>query len=141
MRFLPVASLLLLSVSIKLGPVLVIPTFIPGCEQFPPRVTSRYLLSGKPVAHDRFAGVDVFLRGQRPPRPFFVIGDVEVISRSRNTSLGNMVDYASGAARKMGGDAIVDVWPRSAEAPGGGRDPRGRHMLTAKIVRWSLAPG
>ena len=135
------ASLLCLSLGLDLGAVLVIPTFIPGCEQFPPRVTSHYLLPGKPIARDPFAQVPVFLRGDQPTRRYVVIGDIEVLTRGRNTSLGNMIEYASREARKMGGEAILDVWPRPVEDAKASADRRGRHVLTAKVVRWRLAQG
>jgi len=135
MRLRPGTRLLCLSMAIEM---IVIPTFIPGCEQFPPRVTARYLVPGKPTARDRFAEVGVYLHGREPARSYVVIGEVEVLTRSRNTSLSDMIDYASVEARKMGGEAIVDVWPRSVAARGSA-DSRGRHQLTAKIVRWRLA--
>src|SRR5262245_17095489 len=136
MRFRSIAaSLVCLSAAIDFGPPLVIPSFIPGCEQFPPRVTAHYLVPGEPVAGEPFAEVGVYLRGQEPERRYVVIGDVEVVARSRNTSLWNMIDYASNEARKMGGEAIVDVWPRASQGVGGSADARTRHLLTAKVVR------
>jgi hypothetical protein len=136
----PLCTLATSFLSLSLGVALevaVIPTFIPGCEQFPPHITSRYLIPGKPTARGPRAAVDVYLHGQEPPRYYAVIGEVQVLTRSRNTSLSNMIDYASDEARKMGGGAIVDVWPRAVPGPGGASDPQGRRLLTAKIVRWS----
>ena len=106
---------LCMTASIDAGPDLVVPTFIPGCEQFPPRITSHYLVPGKPVARNRFAEVGVYLHGEEPSRRYVVIGDVQVLTRSRNTSLSNMIEYASNEACKMGGEALVDVWPRPVE--------------------------
>ncbi len=117
------------------GIFLVIPTFISGCEQFPPRVRTTYVGVGKPVPRPRHARVEVFLAGNPPPRPSVVLGEVEVLTRSRNTSLDNLLEYAASEARKLGGDALVDVTLRPAMVEGHRVDTKGRRVLTANIVR------
>jgi len=108
-----------------------LPTFIPGCELIPPRVTSTYVGKGRPVPRRRDAVVGVFLRGDGPRQRYVVVGEVRVTTASRVTSLGNLLQCAERAARRMGGDAIVDVWPRAATS-----DPTGERILTAKVVNW-----
>jgi len=110
---------------------LFIPTFVPGCQLSPPQVKSVYAGEGKPIARPRDWTIEIFLAGDLPKRRYVVVGELQVLTRSRNTSLNNMLEYAAREARKMGGDAIVDVWPRSVSV-----DPRGPRILTAKIVNW-----
>jgi hypothetical protein len=114
-------------------------TFVPGCELMPPRISSHYTGPGRPVPRDRSAHVDIFLAGHDPERSFVVLGDVEVHARSRNTSLTNMFDYARGEARKLGGDAVVEVRSeretRFARGPCAGA-PTTRRTLTGTVVRW-----
>lgn len=110
---------------------LFLPTFIPGCELTPPKVTSVYKGKRQPVARPRDADIEVFLAGDLPERRYVVVGELQVLARNRNTSLHNMLEYAAREARKLGGDAIVDVWPRPASV-----DPQGERILTAKVVNW-----
>jgi uncharacterized protein YbjQ (UPF0145 family) len=118
-------------------------TFVPGCELIPPQTTSHYSRPGRPIARDRFARVDVFLAGDQPGRRYVVIGDVEVVARSRNTSLKNLLEYARRESRKLGGDAVVDVRaPQSAKArrDACGGAPTSRRTLTGTVVTWESGP-
>jgi hypothetical protein len=114
-------------------------SFVPGCGLLPPKVTSVYTGIGEPIARPRDARVEVFLAGNLPNRLYVELGQLEVLTRSRNTSLDNMLEYAKREARKLGGEAIVDVWPRAVQSNGRPVDPRGRRILTAKIVKWEAA--
>ena len=108
----------------------VIPTFVPGCEVIPPRVRTVTTGDTRP-ARPLDAPVDVFLAGRTPPRRFVEIGTVEVTTGNRNTSLGNLLDSARREARRLGGDALVDVRPPT------GFDPLPRtRVLTARVVSW-----
>lgn len=114
-------------------------TFIPGCELIPPKISSHYSGPGRPIARDRYARVDVFLAGESPGRSYVILGDVEIRARSRNTGLGNMLDYARREARKLGGDAVVEI--RSQQEIQTGRGPCAgapatRRTLTGTVVRW-----
>jgi len=123
------------------GAILLSPlTFVPGCELTPPKVTSHYVGPGRPIARDHLAGVDVFLAGRMPDRRYVSLGDIEIRARSRNTSVLNLLDYARSEARKLGGDAVVDM--RIEQAVQTSRDaragaPAGRLTLTGQVVRWS----
>lgn len=122
------------------GAILLSPlTFVPGCELIPPKVSSHYSGPGRPIARGRYARVDVFLAGEDPGRRYGVLGDVEIRARSRNTSLHNLLDYARREARKLGGDAVVEV--RSQRAIQASRGacagaPVTRLTLTGRVVRW-----
>ena len=111
-------------------------TFMPGCEQFSPRVRSTYVGEDKPVPRSQQAPVAVFLSGRDPQRAYIVVGNVEVLARSRNTSLDNLLDHAMREARRLGGDAIVDVVPRRAPVARGANRAPGRLVLTASVARW-----
>lgn len=109
---------------------IVIPTFVPGCELIPPRVSSVYTGKGHPRARRDDARIEVFLAGERPNREFVVVGELEVATGNRNTSLSNLIEYARREARRLGGDAIVDVRPPAST------DRPGKRVLTAKVVSW-----
>ncbi len=111
-------------------------SFVPGCEQFVPRVRSEYTAAGRPTPRDASAPVDVYLRGHEPVRPYQVVGKLELLARSRNTSLENLVDHARRTARGMGGDALLETWPRDAASLEPPRGERGRLYLTASVIRW-----
>lgn len=114
-------------------------TFVPGCELTPPKIKSHYSGTGRPIARDPRIRVEVFLAGREPGWDYAVVGDVEVMARSRNTSVINMLDYARREARKLGGDAVVDVriqqaMEASPDACGG--SPVKGLTLTGKVVTW-----
>jgi len=108
-------------------------SFIPACEPVPPRVESVYTSATHPAARGRFAGVEVFMHGHDPILHYQEIGEVTVSTGSRNVSLWNLIDSAKAEARRMGGEAIIDVFPR----PVSDDDPQGARVLTAKVVNWS----
>jgi hypothetical protein len=108
-------------------------SFIPACEPVPPRVESRYTGAIHPAARGRFAAVTVFMHGHPPTSTYQVIGELKVSTLSRNVSLWNLIDSAKAEARHMGGQALIDVWPR----PVSDDDPQGARVLTAKVVSWS----
>jgi hypothetical protein len=113
-----------------------IASFVAGCEQAPPRIRTTLLPGDHPRARPRDAAVASFLAGSAVPGTPRVIAHVELRARSRNTSLGNLMDYARREARRVGGELLVDVRPGEA-AP----DPRGPGhsplMLTADIATWN----
>jgi hypothetical protein len=122
------------------GAILLSPlTFVPGCELVPPKVSSHYSGPGRPIARARFARVDVFLAGQEPGQPYVVLGDIDIRARSRNTSLHNLLDYARHEARKLGGDAVVEVRVERAIQTSRGAcagAPVTRLTLSGRVVRW-----
>ena len=122
------------------GAILLSPlTFVPGCELTPPKVSSHYVGPGGPIARDRRVGVDLFLAGRMPDRHSVSLGDIEIRARSRNTSVINLLEYARREARRLGGDAVVNVHIDQAlqpsRAPCAGT-PAARLTLTGQVVRW-----
>ena len=108
-------------------------SFIPACEPVPPHVESIFTSAIRPAPRGRFAQVEVFMHGRDPTLHYQVVGVVTVSTRSRNVSLWNLLDSAKAEARRMGGEAIIDVFPR----PVSNDDPQGARVLTAKVVNWS----
>ena len=111
-------------------------SFIPGCEQFGPSVHAEYTSAGRPAPREASAPVDVYLRGHDPARRYQIVGKLELLARSRNTSVENLVDHARRAARGMGGDALLETWPRDAASLEPPRGESGRLYLTASVIRW-----
>ena len=98
---------------------------------------SFYTGGEKPVARPRNAPVEVFLAGHSPGRPYIVVGQVQASTRSQYTRLYDMLEHAARDARKLGGDAIVDVWPQWVGRKGASVNPsRGPRILTANIAKW-----
>ena len=127
---------------IVLGLLLSLLTYVPGCEFLRPVVRSQYSGVHLPVPRSRNAAVEMFLSGNDPTRSYVVLGTVSVQARSRNTSLSNLMHYAQREARRMGGDAIIDIrfqqWTRSSEGIiKSTLEPRG--MLTGTVVH--VLPG
>jgi hypothetical protein len=110
-------------------------TFVSGCQQFPPRVRSIYTAEGRPAPRPRGAIVDVFFAGSPPQRSFAVVGTVEVRARSRNSNIDNLLVYAEREARRLGGDALIEVRPRENFPADRERGAR-RLVITAEVARW-----
>ena len=108
-------------------------SFIPACEPVPPHVESIYTGTIHPAPRGRFATIEVFMHGHQPASTYQVVGEVKVTTTSRNVSLWNLIDSAKAEARHMGGQAIIEVWPR----PVSDTDPQGARVLTATVVDWS----
>jgi hypothetical protein len=78
----------------------------------------------------------MFERGHAPARAHEVIGEVRVVASSSRTGTSTLSDWAKREARRLGGDALVDVaWEDAARTtpPAG---PVGLLALDAKVVRW-----
>src|SRR5262252_9119067 len=57
----------------------------------------------------------VYKRDQAPGRAYELLGQVGVLAHSSHTGIDELTRYAEGAARQMGGDAIIDVsWDDAA---------------------------
>jgi len=70
---------------------------------------TRYTAAGKPARRAKASLVEVFQRGQTPPRRYEVVGEVQVLATSSRTSVDQLTDYAIRGARTLGGDVIVGV--------------------------------
>jgi len=80
------------------------------------------------------AGIAIYVRGQAPPRKYRVLGTVGVLSHSGQTHEEVLRDWAKRTARRMGGDALVDLWCDDAAAARVG--DQGMLYLTASVVSW-----
>lgn|SRR5512134_3372110 len=80
--------------------------------------------------------VGVFLRGNEPTRQYLIVGKVEILGLSRSTTVNNLILRASADARRLGGDALVDVaWGEFAGVRRESSEPAVLR-LTANVARW-----
>lgn len=116
----------------------VVASFIHSCDASAPdpRVRTTYTAPGRPRSRPPSAPVEVFERGQAPARQHVPIGEVSVLASGSRTSVAELTEWAQRGARRLGGDAIVDVsWDDAAHVkPKAG--PVGLLYLTATVVRW-----
>lgn len=116
----------------------VVASFIYSCDASnpDPRVRTSYTAEGRPRPRPNSATVEVFQRGQVPSRAYVAIGEVSVLASTSRWSVEALTDWAKRGARRLGGDAILDVsWDDAASV----RPPAGsvgRLYLTATVVRW-----
>ena len=101
-----------------------------------PRLRTRYTAAGKPKARPASAYIEVFDEGRLPERRYRVVGTVDVLASGSRTSVSELKTWASRGARKLGGDAIIDV----ACVDAGSAQPKagdvGLLYLTASVVNW-----
>lgn len=118
-------------------PAAVVATFLPSCDASPPRprLTTTYTAAGRPHAKPADAPVEVFEREADPARRWVALGEVRVLASGPRTSVDDLTDWAKRGARRLGGDALVDVRiddAASATPPAG---PVGLLVLQARVVR------
>jgi hypothetical protein len=101
-----------------------------------PRVRTHYVDTHRPAPRPQSSPVFVFYVGKPPARRYRIVGTVEVLATSTYTRTDELTDYAMRSARRMGGDAIVDVdWQDAASTHPKAGD-RGLLVLTAGVARW-----
>lgn len=113
-------------------------SFIHSCDASnpDPRVRTRYTAPGRPTPRRADALVAVYEAGKSPARKFVAIGEVDVLASGSRTAPSELTEWAQKGARRLGGDALVDVrWDDAASVkpPAG---PVGLLYLTATVVRW-----
>ena len=113
-------------------------SFFYACEQShpAPRVRTTYTAAGRPVAHPALSPVEVYEHGQMPVRRYQLVGEVQVLASSGRTTVQDLTDCAIKAARKMAGDAIVDVSCCDAASAQPRAGDVGLLYLTARVARW-----
>lgn len=116
----------------------VVASFIHSCDASDPRprLRTHFTAAGRPASRPDSATVAVFARAQMPARRYVVLGDVNVLASGSRTSVDELTDWARRGARRLGGDALVDLtWDDAAhvQPPAG---PVGLLYLTATVVRW-----
>jgi len=104
--------------------------------QHAPRVRTEFTTTNRPAPRPASSPVFVFDVGKPPARRYHIVGKVEVLATSTYTRTDELTDYAIRSARRMGGDAIVDVdWQDAASThPKAGE--RGLLVLNAAVARW-----
>ncbi len=113
-------------------------SFIHSCDASDPepRLRTRFTAAGRPAPRPDSATVEVYERGAAPARRYVAIGEVNVLASGSRTPVHELTDRARRGARRLGGDAIVDVaWDDAASV----RPPAGsvgQLYLTATVVRW-----
>jgi len=116
----------------------VVASFVFSCDASDPepRLRTTYTAEGRPRPRDKSATVEVFQPGMLPARKFEAIGEVSVLASGSRTSVDQLTHWAIRGARKLGGDALVNVnWDDAASMkPKAG--PVGLLCLTATVVRW-----
>lgn len=131
----------MLGVSFSARPASVVATFLYSCDASnpEPRVRTTYTAAGRPRPRPNSAPVEVFRRGQSPARKYVPIGEVNVLASGSRASVDELTEWARRGARRLGGDAIVNVsWDDAASVrPKAG--PVGLLYLTASVVRWEEA--
>jgi len=81
-----------------------------GCAMHPPYINSIYTGQwAPPTAKPDSATVEVYRDTSAPDRVYTTVGRVVIASDNRKQTLESMLDYARAEARKMGGDALVNV--------------------------------
>ncbi len=101
-----------------------------------PRVRTNYTATGRPTPRPKSSPVEVYLHGRAPTRRYRLVGEVQVLASSGRTSIQELTDHASRGARRLGGDAIIDVsWCDAASAQPRAGDV-GLLYLTAGVARW-----
>jgi hypothetical protein len=116
----------------------VVASFIYSCDASnpEPRVRTTFTAAGRPRPRSRSATVEVFQRGHSPARKYVPIGEVSVLASSSRMSVDELTDWAQGGARRLGGDAIVNVSYEDAASVQPKAGPVGLLYLTASVVRW-----
>lgn len=125
-------------VSLPARPASVVATFLYSCDASSPqpRLRTTYTAAGRPKARPGSAPVEVFHRGQEPARKFVPIGEVSVLAGGPRTSVDDLTDWAKRGARRLGGDALVQVASDDAASMQPKAGPVGLLCLTATVVRW-----
>jgi hypothetical protein len=110
--------------------------FACGGNSHAPRVRTQYADKDRPAARPASSPVLVFYVGKPPVRRYRIVGTVEVLATSTYTRTDDLTDYAIRSARRMGGDALVEVdWQDAASTqPKAGE--RGLLVLTGVVARW-----
>jgi len=117
-------------------------TYISACggSGQSPTVSTSYVIAHRPAPRPDSSPVVVFEGAGKPDRAYERIGTVKVVGHVSGTSVPELTDRAQRAARRMGGDALVDVQVDDAAHIHPPAGPVGRLALMASVVRWSDRP-
>ena len=117
----------------------VVASFIFSCDASDPepRLRTRYTAEGRPRPREKSAKVEVFPPGALPARRYESIGEVSVLASGSRTSVEQLTNWAIRGARKLGGDALVNLNYDDAASMKPKAGPVGLLCLTATVVRWT----
>lgn len=83
----------------------------------PPDIKTLYTAATPAVARPDTAAIEVFLNADPPRREYDVLGQVEITTERESRTLENMLDYAKREARRLGGDALVNLETDATPTP------------------------
>jgi hypothetical protein len=101
-----------------------------------PRVRTQYADKDRPAPRPASSPVLVFYAGKPPVRRYRIVGTVEVLATSAYTGTDVLTDYAIRSARRMGGDAIVEVDLQDAASTQPKAGESGLLVLNGVVARW-----
>jgi len=127
-----------LAVSVPARHSNVVATFMYSCDASnpEPRVRTTWTAAGRPKPRAKSAPVEVYWAGKSPARKYDPIGEVSVLASGPRASLDELTEGARRGARRLGGDAIVNVSYDDAASVKPKAGPVGLLYLTATVVRW-----
>lgn len=127
-----------LAVSVPARHSNVVATFVYSCDASnpDPRVRTTYTAAGRPKPRAKSSTVEVFWGDKSPAKPYDAIGEVSVLASGPRTSVDDLTEWAKRGARRLGGDAIVNVSYDDAASVKPKAGPVGLLYLTATVVRW-----
>lgn len=108
-----------------------------GCTSMmpPPHINSMYTGTGSPSPRPDSSLVEVYLDTAPPKRQFAVIGRVEIATENDSRTLENMLSYARAEARRLGGEALINIKTSTTSAAGsGGRSYPVRNVVTGEVI-------
>lgn len=114
-------------------------SFIFSCDASDPepRLRTTYTAEGRPRPREKSATVEVYEAGKSPARKYDAIGEVSVLASGSRTSADELTHWAMRGARKLGGDALVNLSCDDAASVKPKAGPVGLLYLTATVVRWA----
>jgi len=114
-------------------------TYISSCggSGQSPSVRTSYTTAHHPAPRPAGAAVEVFKGAAKPTREYVLVGNIQVVGRMVGTPETELTDRAKQAARRMGGDALVDVQIDDAAHTRPPAGNVGTLALVALVVRWS----
>jgi len=101
-----------------------------------PSVRTTYTSAGRQRPRSKSSIVTVYSRDEKPARTYEVLGEIGVLAHSSHTGQDELTRYAEGAARQMGGDAIIDVRLDDAASVQPKAGEQGMLYLSGSVVRW-----
>jgi hypothetical protein len=113
-------------------------SYLPACTSGDPRPrVETHVIPGQHFApRPEFSGVEIFAREQPPVRRYSVIGSVRVLASSSRMPVATLEDWARREARRLGGDALIDLVLNDAARATPPAGPVGLMVLDARIVHW-----